>query len=156
MTTLEERRQWMRNGCPVPSVSPETPCVPLLAPGEWKEWEGFTLTVGWALNGVNGTLYGQCLRCGAKSLWTWLEKTKAPITGVLKQVKAAQEWMVDHAVDKHGLRTILAREVYGKGMTRLWVWAAQIMSAGKSINGGWMTAPGSPHSGVYLYGDPSK
>ncbi len=155
MTTLVERRAWLREGCPVeePEYNPDH--LPLSAPGKW---EGFALSVNRWLDGDGGELHGHCLGCGVSERWTGLEKTKAPITGVLKQVKAAQEWMVNHTVEKHGLRgrIILAREIFGQGRTHLWIWAAQIMSAGKSINGGWVTARGSPHSGIHLRGDPSK
>ena len=156
MTTLVERRAWLRDGCPVEVPEYDPAHLPTSAPGKW---EGFSLTIPKGPARAIGTvLHGRCLGCGTTERWFGLEKTKAPITGVLKQVKAAQEWMVDHTVEKHGLRgrIILAREIFGKGRTRLWIWAAQIMARGKSINGGWMTSPGSPHSGIYLLGDPSE
>lgn len=136
MTTLEERREWMRQGCPVEAPVPSPlPCR------EFRlavDRDGKRLAV--ACRGCGGTWQFPGLREGTGG---------GDITFVTGPVNAAREWIWRHA-EAGGMDRDTAQEVYKKReRQRVWGWAAAEMRGKQEAH--WGGVLGLPGNGLFLH-----
>ena len=163
MTTLAERRAWMRAGCPVPEDS--EPSVPEPTPVPLNRCEMFTV----AVKQHTGQLLVKCVGCEFWRVFGLMsvEGDTHPVVGVQVVTSSACEWMSWHA-QEDGMSEIDAREAFilweGRGLvshhSRMTEWAAWLMR-GHHIGKDWFGRPGMiahpdyPQRGIYLMTGPA-
>ncbi len=145
MTTLAERREWMRAGCPV-----EGPMAKIREPMK------FALSINPSLR----RLVGSCQECGSRrEAWGGMEVVPQGLGGTVKGMKvatqAAQRWMIGHARG-HGLGLKDARAVYLLEHGRVIAWAREMILNWESVRHGWIGLPGNPDHGFYLFEEPDR
>ena len=137
---LEERRAWMRSGCPV--VVPEPPPVPCREFKLAVDREGKRLVV--ACQGCDTAWYFPGLRRGSGS-------DRIDLTLVTGPVDEARQFICGHAVEG-GVDREAAEKLYkAKERERVWHWAAAEIDGDEAVFAGGVL--GLPGDGLRMYHD---
>ena len=138
---IEERRAWMRAGCPVVEQVHPPPPVPPVPCQEFKL----------AVDQKVQQLVVACQGCG--KIWSFggLRRTSngRDLTFVTGPVNSARQFICRHAVEGGADREAAEKLYRSKEKERVWHWAAAEMDGDKAVLGGGVL--GLPGDGLLMH-----
>lgn len=152
MTTLEERREWMRAGCP---VEPEVIRAVQSESGSKVEGQcsSFRLLFG-RLGGDEAGIYVACRGCGQMEARPGIQwnRRNSSIMGARGTVKDVFDWIIGHVAERTNLSHVEASSVFiGVDWTRVQKWAETLMRRQDAVQlSGWVAERGSVTRGLIL------
>lgn len=152
MTTLEERRDWMRAGCPV-----EPEAIRVVQPEFGSKVEGQCSSFRLLFERLLGNEAGIYVECRGCSEWETLagiqwNSRNSSIMGARDTVNGVFDWIIGHVAGRTNLSHAQASSVFiGVDWTRVQKWAETLMRRQDAMRlSGWVGERGSVTRGLIL------